>query len=869
MTDLAAKQPVTTWAVVAGAAVHTRSFSGPRGRWYQNVFSQLSRLGTWSCVGRSRVPDGTRGGKVSTEEFEMRRFVVVAITLLTMTFIFMPLARAASTGAEQNVTGTVADALGRALADVQVVLRTQDGHMLARTRSDKSGAFQFRNVPNGTYEIEASKNGFKQGVEVVKVTSQGAANLEIALQAEAALSLQVATTRINPQPNSLSETGNSQYTLTQRDINALPQGQNTPINEVLLQMPGVVQDDEAQIHVDGEHEDLQWRVNGVMMPMDSFSGFGQIFNSFFIKRLSLLDGVLPVNYGYRDAGVLDMVTKDGCSDPGGYVGFYGGQRTTTQPSIEYGGCEGQLSYYFTGTYLHDNMAFSSATPGPTPYHNITNQGQAFGNVTYQINDNTKLNLITGISVNHSQYPSEPGLPPQFTLAGVSPSNYPSVDIAENLNQDYYFGVLALAGVLGPDINYQVAYTGAYSSIKFNPDGIGDLIYQGVASKSFHTEFDNTLQTDMSRQFDTQKYGSHNIGWGFYLGEYGVEYDDTTLAFPTNSAGMQIKDTPVSIIQNNNNINMLYGVYLQDIWQVNEQLTVTAGVRYDGVSGIINTNMPSPRINLLYKLNADTAFHAGFARYFQTPDFQTISSQSFEVFKNTTAAVGAGGLTPLPERDSYWSAGVLHHFGPHLVLEENGYFRLSHDLIDLGQFGFVPIFVPFNYTNGRIYGSESSASYSWKKLSVRANFTYSVAQGNQVATGQFNFTPAEVNYIRTHYIFLDHDQQYTASGGITYNWRSYLFSADGTYGSGLRSGFANTQELGENFQINLAAEKGWQVDGLGLVKTRVVLVNATDNINELRNGTGIGIFAPGYGPRRTVYGGITVPLPPLGQSVATP
>ena len=30
--------------------------------------------------------------------------------------------------------------------------------------------------------------------------------------------------------------------------------------------------------------------------------------------------------------------------------------------------------------------------------------------------------------------------------------------------------------------------------------------------------------------------------------------------------------------------------------------------------------------------------------------------------------------------------------------------------------------------------------------------------------------------------------------------------DGTYGSGLRSGFANTDELGENFQIDLAAEK---------------------------------------------------------------
>jgi hypothetical protein len=59
------------------------------------------------------------------------------------------------------------------------------------------------------------------------------------------------------------------------------------------------------------------------------------------------------------------------------------------------------------------------------------------------------------------------------------------------------------------------------------------------------------------------------------------------------------------------------------------------------------------------------------------------------------------LLPLPEKDYYWNAGVLHHFGPHLTLEENVYFRLSQNLIDLGQFGFVPIFTPFNYKNGRI------------------------------------------------------------------------------------------------------------------------------------------------------------------------
>ncbi|MBV8356568.1 MAG: TonB-dependent receptor, partial [Deltaproteobacteria bacterium] len=472
------------------------------------------------------------------EEFTMRWFVRVAVVVSLVSFVFIPIGLAATAGAGQNVRGVVRDALNQPLAEVELELQAADGQIVAQTRTHQNGTFEFRNVPNGTYAIVAAKNGFRISTSIVAVNSKGAANLDIALQSETALSLTIATTKINPQPNGITKTGTSQYSLTQHEIAALPQGENTPINQVLLQMPGVVQDDQAQVHIDGEHEDLQWRVNGVMMPMDSFTGFGQIFNSFFVRRVSLIEGILPVTYGYRDAGVLDLVTKNGCSNPGGNVELYGGQRETLQPSFEYGGCEGKFSYYYTGTFLHSNLAFSSATDGPTPIHNITNQGQGFGYFTYEINPFNKLSLITGVSVNNSEIPNQPNEPPLYNLKGISscpfpevcaPINYPSTAINESLNQDYYFGILALSGVVGPEINYQVAYTGAYSTLQFNSDPFGDLVYQGVASNSFRSEFDNTLQTDLSHEFNSHNFGSHNIGTGFYLGYYGVQQDDTTLA----------------------------------------------------------------------------------------------------------------------------------------------------------------------------------------------------------------------------------------------------------------------------------------------------------------------------------------------------
>ena len=38
-----------------------------------------------------------------------------------------------------------------------------------------------------------------------------------------------------------------------------------------------------------------------------------------------------------------------------------------------------------------------------------------------------------------------------------------------------------------------------------------------------------------------------------------------------------------------------------------------------------------------------------------------------------------------------------------------------------------------------------------------------------------------------------------------------------------------------------------------------IINVSDHIYQIRNGTGIGVFSPAYGPRRAIYGGIKIPL----------
>ena len=115
--------------------------------------------------------------------------------------------------------------------------------------------------------------------------------------------------KLDAARNGLSpDTGSSVYKFGQSDIAALPLGEATPLNQVALQAPGVVQDSYGQLHVRGDHANVQYRVDGVVIP-EAISGFGQSLETRFANNIDVLTGALPAQYGYRTAAVIDIRTK--------------------------------------------------------------------------------------------------------------------------------------------------------------------------------------------------------------------------------------------------------------------------------------------------------------------------------------------------------------------------------------------------------------------------------------------------------------------------------------------------------------------------------------------------------------------------------
>ena len=649
--------------------------------------------------------------------------------------------------------------------------------------------------------------------------------------------------------NSLSpDTGSSQYVIDQKAIAALPLGASTPLNQVLLQAPGVVQDSYGQLHIRGDHANLQYRVNGVLIP-ESISGFGQTLDARTIKEVKLIDGALPAQYGLRTAAVVDITTKSGHDlGNGGSVGIMGGSFGTLNPNASIWGSTDRWSYFLTANYLENDVGIENPTSSRKPIHDHTNQVKGFGDISYLINDTTRLSFMFGVSNSRFQIPNNPDQTPQFGYLDTVDFN--SANLNEQQQEKTRFGVLALQGKIG-ETAYQVSAGQRYSSVDFTPDTIGDLMFNGVAANINRTNRASTLQAD----FSTPLGDSHTLRYGIYGSFEHGNINNNSLVFPANDDGSQASTTPIGILDDSRLIARTYSAYVQDEWSVTDKWTINYGVRGDKYHLFRDESQLSPRLGVVYQATQDTTIHAGYSRYFVPPATEIISTTNIAKFAGTTNQLPSdGNNTALSERSDYYDAGISQNIGP-LTLGLDAYYRKVSRLQDEGQFGAALVYSNFNYEFGRIRGVEFTANFDQGPVSAYFNMAYNRAMGKRIITGQYNFSPDDLAYIYNNYIHLDHDQKLTSSGGISYAITGDTkVGADYIFGSGLRSDGAvpNGLSLPYYFQLNLNVAHDFNFDSTGTLHTQLALINALDRTYELRDGTGVGVGAPQFGPRRGLF-----------------
>jgi outer membrane receptor protein involved in Fe transport len=118
---------------------------------------------------------------------------------------------------------------------------------------------------------------------------------------------------------------------------------------------------------------------------------------------------------------------------------------------------------------------------------------------------------------------------------------------------------------------------------------------------------------------------------------------------------------------------------------------------------------------------------------------------------------------------------------------------------------------------------------------------------------------ELAYAANNWINVDHEQALTISTGGSYLLSGTRLTGDLIFESGLRNGFDNTTSLPSYTVLNLGASRKMSLDGIGPIEARLVVNNVLDKVYEIRDGSGIGVFAPQYGPRLGMFIGLSKPL----------
>ena len=417
--------------------------------------------------------------------------------------------------------------------------------------------------------------------------------------------------------------GATRYDFGRAALDSVPQGDNTPLNQTLLQAPGVAQDSFGQVHIRGDHNEVQFRLDGVQLP-EGLAVFGQSLQTRFAQSLSLITGSLPAQYGFNTAAVVDITTKSGRTNPGGEVSIYGGARDMLQPSLSYGGSVGAIDYFYTGDILHSRVGIENPASSFNPIHDLSNQTHGLAHISGLIDLSTRVSLLVGYSNDVFQLPNNPGQSPSLGLSVNGISEFNSANLTEHQREITDFAILSLQKQAGA-LDVQTSLFTRYSSLYYTPDPLGDLLFNGVSQTAARSVTSTGEQTDASWTVDDQ----HTVRTGFQvLGERnGSRTDSLVLPAAGINDGPNPPDSPFKIHDGSGSTGTLFGVYVQDEWRVLPKLTLNYGLRFDQVDEYTHENQLSPRLNAVWRPFEGTTMHAGYSRYFTPPPFELVSNNS--------------------------------------------------------------------------------------------------------------------------------------------------------------------------------------------------------------------------------------------------
>ena len=393
--------------------------------------------------------------------------------------------------------------------------------------------------------------------------------------AEVSLNVEVIAKALNEARIGIEpKIGASTYTMSQGAIQNLPGGQNTAIDNAILQMPGVDQDNLANggLHIRNEHLNVQYRIDGIIIP-DGVSYFGQDLSLRFLNSMTLITGALPAEYGLRTAGIIDIQSKSGVFNPGGSVEMYGGSYATLNPSMEAGGTKDGYSWFVTGSYLENNEGINNNTASYNPIHDWTAQTHDFAYIDKILDPNNRVSVMGGVFYGNFEVPNNPSTAtfPGFTaINGLPISTFNSAALSDFQIESSQFGAISFLHSQG-DLDFQVSALTKYSWLAYHSDQLGDLAFNGIGENAGRSSFATNVEAEGTYRLNP----AHTVRGGLLFTDEHVTSQFSAVALPqigTDSLGNPIFGTTTTTVgAQSEETSYSYSAYLQDEWKAARQI----------------------------------------------------------------------------------------------------------------------------------------------------------------------------------------------------------------------------------------------------------------------------------------------------------
>ena len=743
--------------------------------------------------------------------------------------------------ANQTITGYVQNADLRRVAQATVELRDQDGTLITSGATTDAGEFILFTPRDGVFSVQAVQDTYRSEHVVIEISQEAPDPVVLTLTETKDIALEIVAPLVPIKPNSSSET----YSVSRKDIEALPRGNNLDLHDVLVTIPSAAYGSLKQVHIRQDHANLQFRIDGVPIPDTVTSQFTDLLSPRAWERADITLGGMEAQYGNRTAAVIDITSKSGTKPGFGSLGVFGGSNETVLPSFEYGGTAGdRFRFYVMNNYRTTNRAIDPPTLGQSIFHGHGESNQTFLRGDYQVNNRNNVTWLLLNSVADSQIPTQPGQEANAEIVGLIRNNprdqndanfmpAPSERIDENQVENNQYSHLVWRHDMDAKQFVSVAGYFRHSRATFTTDPLNVLAYTSDDAEPFSAgdqdrwAYAGGIRLDYTHALNSR----HLIKAGFQL-DRTMSRNKTRLSVFARQEDEEEEEhheeeeeeeeahehghgaEPVGGVLIRNADRRIIGYreefWIQDQFTPNDQWTMNLGLRVDNIHGYVDAFQVSPRIGVTYTPNKRHAFHAFYGRLFTPPNLEALPFQVLNLEGTTAQPEHLGNVKTKPERSHYLEIGSTHALGTKTVVQVTGYYKFNTNQADAHQFNTTPMLNYFAFERGWQRGIDFSVNTKLTDvLTARGNVAWGQCKGYGLQSGHFLLHEPELEDIESSGgVFCDHSQTITSSAVVTYRpFTNTTVTAQMLFGSGLRrtppGGRTNSGHADSNTTYNLS------------------------------------------------------------------